>query len=224
MTEITKRKHHISPTMRWVDGEGRLTGEGFRLIRDIAVLIEAVNIVDGEISTEMLADLAVQASKLDDGAVVIGKIAAGAIYVHTLFADEVVITAKVKPNAITELTVGLQTATGGPDGLDLVSVDVPISSVNNTGTLLSFTAFMSRPTLDPANNGYWRLVARRNGAQIGASPALFYDDNFAYPIVGSFVDFSPGSNPRYSIAAVPISGPGFFDINGGILNVSLLKR
>lgn len=224
MAEIKKKKHHLSPTMRWVDGDGRLTGEGFRLMRDIAVLIEAVNIVDGEITTDMLADLAVQASKLDDGAVVIGKLAAGAIYVSTLFADEVVITSKVKPNAISELTALIQSGSTGPNGGTILSGTVPIDSANNTGLLLTFTGFMGLPTPDPSNYGYWTITLNRNGSPIDATPPLYYDDNFSYQPVASFIDPTPGDDPVYSLTTTLQSGAGWFTITGGVLNVGLLKR
>lgn len=207
MTEVKKKKYPISPTMRWISQEpgqeGRLTGEGFRLMKAITELVEAVTIEDGEVKTEMLE--------------------AGIIRVSTLFADEVVITSKVKPNAISELTALLQVGSTGPGGTILSGV-VPISSVNNTGLLLTFTGFMDRPTSGSNNFGYWNLNLYRNGSLIQNTPALFYDDNFSYQPVASFIDPTPGANPTYTLGSTLLGGPGAFNIMGGVLNVGLLKR
>ena len=223
MAEIKKKKHHLSPTMRWVDGDGRLTGEGFRLMRDIAVLVEAVNIVDGEITEDMLADLAVSASKLQDAAVVLGKLAVGSIYAHTLFVDEVVWTNAVAPNAISELSALTQVGSVSPGGT-ILSGTVPIDSTNNTGLLLTLTAFMDLPTANSGNFGYWRMELRRNGVVIDQTPWLYYDDNFSYQPVATFMDPTPGDDPVYSVTTTLSGGLGWFNITGGVLNVGLLKR
>lgn len=223
MVDIQYQSYPLNPTLRLVTSEGRATAEFFRMLKAIGALLQTVTIVDGAITTAKLADLAVQAAKLDNGAVVIGKIAAGAIYVHTLFADEVVITSKVAPNAISELTALIQGAAINP-GSTLLSGVVPISSVNNSGLLLTLTAFMDRPALGSGNFGYWRINLLRNGVLIDQTPLLFYDDNFSYQPVASFIDSSPGANPSYSVTTTLSSGDGDFEISGGVLNVGLLKR
>lgn len=209
--------------MRLVDGEGRPTSEFMRFLRDAVELINAVHLVPGEVTNEMLADLAVSATKLQDAAVVIGKLAAGSIHVSTLFVDEVIVTNKVAQNAISELTALLQVGSVGPGGV-ILSGAVPITSTNNTGLLLTLTAFMDRPALGTGNFGYWSIQLRRNGVQIDTTPQLFYDDNFSYQPVASFIDPTPGTNPTYEVRTTLHGGDGNFSITGGVLNVGLLKR
>lgn len=204
MTEITRKKYPISPTLKLVDEQGRATSQFQRLLRAISELVEAVSIEDGEITTDMLE--------------------AEIIRVSTLFADEVIITGKVAQNAISELTAILQTVPAGPSGDTILSGTVPISTTNNTGLLLTLTAFMDLPTPNPGNFGYWQMHLQRNGVTIGSTPGLYYDDNFSYQPVATFIDSDPGTNPTYSVITSLSGGLGNFTITGGVLNVGLLKR
>jgi hypothetical protein len=204
MVEVQRKKYPLNPTMKWTDAEGRLTAEGFRIIRAIGELIENISIEDGEVRTEMLE--------------------AEIIRVSTLFADEVIITNKIKPNAVSELSALFQVGSTGPGGGTIVSGAVPITTLSNTGLLLTLTAFMDRPNLDSGNFGYWSMQLNRNGTQIDTTPQLYYDDNFSYQPVASFIDPTPGADPTYSVTTTLHSGDGDFSITGGVLNVSLLKR
>lgn len=224
MAEITRQDIDLNPTMRFTDPQGRLTGEAFRFVSLLRRIVQAVNIVDGEVTEDMLADLAVSATKLQDGAVVVGKLAAGSIYVDTLFVNNVVKTNAVAPNAISELTAILQAGTAGPNAGTILSGAVAVSSTNNTGLLLTFTSFMDKPTFDSSNVGYWTITLNRNGSPIQTTPPLYYDDNFSYQPVASFIDPTPGTNPTYSLTTTLLSGLGNFGISGGVLNVGLLKR
>lgn len=224
MTELVTKDYTISATQRFVDAEGRLTQKGFEVMKAVARLLQAVNVVDGEITTEKLAELAVTAEKLGDEAVVVGKMAAGSIWVNTLFVNEVVWTDAVKQNAISEVTALTQVGSAGPVNEVLVAGTVPIDSTNNTGMILTFTAFMDRPDSDPGNFGYWGLLLKRNGVTIQSTPNLYYDDNFSYQPVASFIDEDPGEDPYYEVVTFLISGNADFTITGGVLNVGLLKR
>ena len=204
MAEVSYRRYDVSATQRFVDTEGRLTQKGFELMKAVAAIVSAVTIQDGEITTEMLE--------------------AEVIRVSTLIADEVIITSKVAPNAISEITALLQVGTTGPSGGTVLSGTVPITTTGNTGLLLTFTGFMDLPTPDPGNFGYWRLHLQRNGVTIDSTPLLYYDDNFSYQPVASFVDESPGTDPVYSVVTSLASGLGNFVISGSVLNVGLLKR
>lgn len=204
MASITTREYPITPTMKWTDAEGRLTGEGFRLMRAVAELVEAVTIEDGEITTDMLE--------------------AEVIRVSTLFADEVIITSKVAPNAITDVSIGIQVGAGAPDGTTLASVLVPVTSSSNTGVILTFTGVQGLPSPNPANFGSWQLVLTRNGIAINGTGAIYYDDNFANLIAAQFVDDTPGTNPTYEVYAIALSGPGSFSLSDGVLNGALFKR
>jgi hypothetical protein len=204
MVEVTRAKYPLNPTLKLVDAEGRATAEFFRILRAIGDLINNIAIEDGEITTQMLE--------------------AEIIRVSTLFADEVIITGKVAPNAITELTAGLQVGLVGPNGDVAVDVDVPVTTTNNTGVLLVYTAVMTLPTPNAANFGTWGLTLQRNGVTIDSTPLLYYDDNFMYPVVASFVDETPGTNPNYTLTTFLNSGLGLFALEGGLLNCSLLKR
>ena len=205
MAEVSYRRYDVSATQRFVDTEGRLTQKGFELMKAVAAIVSAVTIQDGEITTEMLE--------------------AEVIRVSTLIADEIIVTSKVAPNAISELTALFQVGSAGPSTPVILEGTVPISSsTGNTGLLLTFTSFMDRPTSDPANFGYWSMQLNRNGVEIGSTPQLYYDDNFSYQPVASFVDEEPGENPYYSVTKTLHDGLGNFEINGGVLNVGLLKR
>jgi hypothetical protein len=204
MANITTREYPITPTMRWTDPEGRLTGEAFRLMKAVAELVEAVTIEDGEVTTEMLE--------------------AEIIRVSTLFADEVIITGKIAQNAISEVTAILQAGSVGPNGQTVLSGVVPVTTTNNTGLLLTFTGFMDLPSPNPANFGYWQLNLLRNGVIMGSTPQLYYDDNFSYQPVASFIDETPGINPVYTVETSLNSGIGAFLVENSVLNVGLLKR
>lgn len=204
MAEVSFTTYDINPSQRFVDQEGRLTQKGFEIMKAVTQLVSAVTIEDGEVKTEMLESEIIRVS--------------------TLFADNVVITSKVAPNAISELTALLQVGSNGPDGETLISGTIPIDSLNNTGLLLTFTAFMEKPDFDPANFGTWGLHLRRNGTIIDSTPPLFYDDNFSYQPVASFIDPDPGDDPEYEIESYLVGGPGVFTVSGGVLNVGLLKR
>jgi hypothetical protein len=161
MTEITKRSYYISPTVRVVDGDGRLTKQGFDIFKAAAELVEAVTVVEGEITTAMLADLAVQASKLDNGAVVIGKLAAGSIHVSTLFADEVVITSKVATNAVSVLGYS-QTLTDQTAGNSFVKIAE--TTVTTDGGAVLVAAFHMGETGFGDNDQ--EIDIRKNGTSI----------------------------------------------------------
>lgn len=204
MVDVKRQKRHLSPTTRWVNEEGRLTKDGFSLMKDFSEFISLIAIEDGEIKMEMLE--------------------AQIIRVSTLFADEVVITSKVKPNAISELSALIQPGSASPNGSMILVGTVPISSTNNTGLMLTFTGFMDKPTPDPSNVGYWSIQLNRNGVEIGSTPPLFYDDNFSYQPVATFIDENPGTNPEYSLTTTLHGGLGNFVITNSVLNVGLLKR
>lgn len=204
MVEVTRAKYPLNPTLKLVTPEGRATAEFFRVLKAIGDLISNITIEDGEVKTEMLESEIIRVS--------------------TLIADEIIITSKVAPNAISELTALTQSGSNGPNGETLISGTVPIESTNNTGLLLTFTSFMDKPYFDSGNFGYWGLHLRRNGSIIQTTPGLYYDDNFSYQPVASFIDPSPGTDPEYQIESYLSSGPGGFTITGGVLNVGLLKR
>ena len=204
MVEVKRRKYPLNQTLKLVDGEGRATSEFFRILKAIGDLISTISIEDGEVITSMLE--------------------AEIIRVSTLFADEVIITGKIAQNAVSELTALTQVGSVGPNGNTIVSGVVPVTTTGNTGLLLTFTGYMSKPTFDPSNFGDWSIQLNRNGVQIGSTPPLYYDDNFAYQPVASFIDPTPGTNPVYSLTTTLHSGLGNFGVSGGVLNAGLLKR
>lgn len=204
MVEVTRNKYPLNQTLKWVNSEGRLTSEAFRIMRAVGDLISAITIEDGEITTEMLE--------------------AEIIRVSTLFADEVIITGKIAQNAISEITAIQQVGTAGPNAGTILTGIIPVTTTGNTGLVLTFTSFMDKPTFDPGNFGYWSIQLNRNGSQIDSTPPLYYDDNFSYQPVASFIDETPGTNPEYSLTTTLHSGLGNFGVTGGVLNASLLKR
>jgi len=204
MAVITTRQYPISPTLRWTTQDGRLTSEGFRLLKALADIAEFVTIQDGEVTA--------------------GKIAAGAINATNIIVENIIVTGQLTANSVTDITVAAQASAVGPDGNDVVEATVPVTGTGNTGVLINFTGFMDRPTTNASNFGYWRVRLERNGTEIDSTPSLFYDDNFAYPVVAAFADETPGTDPVYTISTVLTSGLGLFTISEGLLVCSLFKR
>lgn len=225
MVEVTRKKYPLNPTLKWTDAEGRLTAQGFRIIRAIGELIENITIVDGEVTTDMIAAGAVTAGKITvDSLEAISAVLGNVVVEGDLIVEGTLTTTKLGANAVTEVTTGDQVGIKGPSGDTIVSVAVPVTSTGNTGVLVTFTGFATLPSSSASNFGLWALQLYRDASLIGQTPFLYYDDNFSYPIVASFIDEAPGTNPTYSIVSVLSSGDGNFRIEGGLLNCSLLKR
>jgi hypothetical protein len=215
MVEVARRKYPLNPTLKLVNGEGRATSEFFRILTAIGNLIENITIQDGEVTADMIS-----VDSLEAISAVLGNV----IIEGDLIVEGTITTGKVAPNAISELTALLQGGTVGPNGDTILSGAVPVTSTDNTGLLLTFTSFMDLPTPNASNFGYWTITLNRNGVAIDTTPPLYYDDNFSYQPVASFIDPAPGTNPTYSLTTTLVSGLGFFTITGGVLNVGLLKR
>lgn len=214
MVEITRKKYPLNPTLKWVDSEGRMTAEGFRIMRAIGDLINNITIEDGEVTADKI-----QVDSLEAISAILGNV----IINGDLVVEGTITTGKVAMNAISELTALVQVGSAGPDGGTILSGAIPVSGTN-TGLLLTFTGFMDKPTEGAGNFGYWTITLNRNGVPIQATPLLYYDDNFSYQPVASFIDPTPGTNPTYSLTTTLYGGVGWFGINGGVLNVGLLKR
>lgn len=218
MVKVERKKRHLSPTTRFISQEpgqeGRLTTDGFRLMKDLAEFISLIEIEDGEITADKISVESLEAISAVLGNVIING---------DLVVEGTITTGKVAMNAISELTALIQPVPVGPHGSTILSGTVPVSGTN-TGLLLTFTGFMDKPTSDPANSGYWTITLNRNGTPIATTPLLFYDDNFSYQPVASFIDPTPGTNPTYSLTTALHGGLGNFAVNGGVLNVGLLKR
>ncbi len=150
---------------------------------------------------------------------------AGVVYIENAVIKNLSIgTEKVALNAITDLVVAYQGGAVGV-GATIVSTYVPgASAANDTGVLVQLAGFMDKPVFDAGNFGYWQVQLYRNGSLIASSPALFYDDNFAYPVVMAYADATPGANPLYAFVAVGLSGPCNFTVDGSIMLASLFKR
>lgn len=215
MASITTREYPITPTMRWVDSEGRLTGEGFRLMKAVAELVEAVTIEDGEITADMISVTSLEAISATLGNVVIDG---------DLVVNGTITTGKIALQAVTEITIALQGGGVGPSGALVLSADVPVTDTGTTGVLIQFAGFMDKPVFDAANFGYWSIQLYKNGSPIDGTPGLFYDDNFSYQPVAFWVDESPGTDPEYEIYTVLGSGPGDFTLTDSVGIFSLFKR
>ena len=154
------------------------------------------------------------------------RLEAGVVYIETAVIKSLSIgTSKMSVRAITDVTVAFQSGAPVGPSSTILAQGVPVAdpaSVN--GVLVDFIAFMDRPTLDSGNVGYWRVLLYRNGVVIGATPAMFYDDNFAYPVPGRWFDPAPGIDPAYTIGGEVLTGPGNFTIDGGVAIFTLLKR
>lgn len=215
MVKVERKKRHLSPTTRLVDSEGRLTTDGFKLIKDLAEFISLIAIEDGEIKANMI-----EVESLEAISAVLGNV----IINGNLVVEGTITTGKIGSNAVTGITAGIQVSPVSPHFADIVSVAVPISNTGITGVLISFTGFMARPGTGSGNFGDWGIQLKRNGVVIDNTPGLFYDDNFAYPVACTFVDLNPGINPVYTLSTAIYSGPGNFTLGGGLMNCSLLKR
>ena len=147
----------------------------------------------------------------------------------TVYIEDAVIknlsigTEKVALQAITEITTATQPISVGPNGNQIVLVDVPTVADNN-GIIIQYSGFMALPAANPSNVGSWQILLNRNGSQIAGTPALDYDDNYAYPVAAIFVDETPGVDPEYQLLTNLIAGPGFFTVGGGQAIFTQYKR
>lgn len=147
MVKVERKTRHLSPTTRFIDDAGRLTTDGFRLMKDLAEFISLIEIEDGEIKTEMLE--------------------AQIIRVSTLFADSVVITRAVANQAITEATVAvsnadvpasaaIQTLHAEPEGDRLlVRGAASMYSDNGLGFPEYGTLFLAKDGVEVASYYFW---------------------------------------------------------------------
>jgi hypothetical protein len=149
----------------------------------------------------------------------------GIVYIETAVIQNLSLgTEKLAPNSVTDLVVAYQGSAVSP-GSAIVGTYVPGASASgDTGVLLQLAGFMDKPYDNPSNFGYWQLLLYRNGVNIAASPLLFYDDNFAYPVSMAFADTSPGANPYYEFTASGVSGLLGFTISGSTMLATLFKR
>lgn len=150
----------------------------------------------------------------------------GIVYIETAVIKNLSIgTEKVSPRGVTDATIGEQVGSADPGDPYFVTQGVPVADDPNiTGMLIDFTAFMARPSIGSGNFGDWRIRLYRNGVHIKETPNLYYDDNFAYPVVAKWFDNAPGIDPVYLINGSVISGPGDFQVSGGLAIFTLLKR
>lgn len=112
MVAVEFQQYPLNPTLRWTTADGRLTSEGFRMMRAISAIVSNVLISSQEITTEMLADLAVTADKVGNEAIIAAKIAAGAI-----LAD------KIAANAVTAAAIAAASITTEKIAADAVTAD-----------------------------------------------------------------------------------------------------
>jgi hypothetical protein len=215
MVEVTRAEYPLNPTLKLVTPEGRATAEFFRVLKAIGDLISNITIEDGEVTADMISVVSLEAISATLGNVVIDG---------DLVVNGTITTGKVAQNAITEVTAAAQVSPVGPSGQTVVGVAVPVTTTGNTGVLITFNGFMSLPTPDPANFGTWGLYLTRNGVIIDSTAALYYDDNFTYPVTAAFIDDAPGLNPSYEIVTFLGSGLGNFQLAEGLIICSLLKR
>lgn len=219
MVKVERKKRHLSPTTRFISQEpgqeGRLTDDGFRLMKDLAEFISLIEIEDGEITADKISVESLEAISAVLGNVIING---------DLVVNGTITTGKVALNAISEITVGVQAGSGAPNGSPLITIAVPVTSVSTTGVILTFTAVQGLPSVNSSNFGSYDLRLARNGTVIATSGAIYYDDNFASNMAIQFVDPTPGTNPTYAILATTLAGPGTFSIYGGVLNGALFKR
>lgn len=221
LVEITKSTPTISPTLKLVNGEGRPTSEFMRFLRAALEIIDAVNIVPGEITEEELADLAVSAAKLQDSAVVIGKLAAGSIHVSTLFADEVVITSKVAQNAITlgAAANGADATVALADGeVELISEDITITNGGDVTIL-----FNSLATSVDSNFPETDYRLKRNGTVLLTKRWAVDDEEGVRDTILNYVDTPGNGTHTYSVTAelIELTGVAHTNVYIQLLN---LKR
>lgn len=154
------------------------------------------------------------------------RVEGGVVYIENAVIENLSLgTGKLSANAATDVTVGIQ-AIDKSSSSAVITQGVPVEDDPNiTGVVIVYFGFMDKPSNDPANNGSWKLSIERNGVGFDETPALFYDDNFAYPIVAAWFDPSPGIDPTYIIRSGVLSGLGNFTLlAGGLATFTLLKR
>lgn len=103
-TATTSNTYSLSPRVFFVDEHGRLTTEGFRIMKAALQLVSAIAIDDGEITTAKLATGAVTTAKIDTDAVTADKISVSNLEAISATLGNVAVTGSLVVDGT--LTVG----------------------------------------------------------------------------------------------------------------------
>jgi len=129
-------------------------------------------------------------------------------------------TNKLAYNAATSIVITTPGGLVGPGGL---LRDAAI--FNEYGAVsIDFSSFLNRPSAGGGNFGYLQIRIARNASQI-TQRTLFYDDNFAYPVAFTHVDYAPsGLTCTYTATLHNLSGDGNYDMTDSVLRLINFKR
>lgn len=145
---------------------------------------------------------------------------------NTLYIENAVIknlsvgTDKLSYNAATAIVITTPGGLVGPGGL---LRDAAI--FNEYGAVsVDFSSFLNRPSAGGGNFGYLQIRIARN-ASVVTQRTLFYDDNFAYPVAFTHVDYAPaGLTCTYTATLHNLSGDGNYDMVDSVLRLINFKR
>jgi len=206
MASVSTQKYPINQRMPWVDKDGKLTAEAFRVMRSIADIVSSITIGDGEISTAQLADAAITEAKIaDDGPVSTAKIADLAI-TSAKIEDGAVTEDKIADNAVTTSKILADAVTLGASssGSDITvtfaagETEIHTDDIVVTGGEVSilFTAKAESTNTDKPVTTY-RL--KRDGVTIATKVWTIGKDEAARDAVIQFSDIPSAGTRTYSV-------------------------
>lgn len=149
-------------------------------------------------------------------------IEAGIVYIESAVIKNLSVgTGKLAYNAATALVITGQGVLAGPGSPTLQTAGI----YNEYGAVsVDVSTFLNRPSADPANTGDLFVAIQRNGVEI-TRRTMFYDDNFAYPIAFTHVDYpSTGVSHSYTAVCGNLSGLGNWDMKDTVLRLINFKR
>lgn len=204
MASVTSSKYPLNPTLRWVTRDGRLTSEGFRIMRAVSAIVDSVTIEDGEVTTDKIAAGSITAEKitaskidadeiLQDGTLITDLIAANAVTsVGSAFSEDI----EVDEDADEEVTV--QTLAFTPtDGEVIISGMIDVGGVNSSGS----------------NADYHFRLKRAGSEIIGYQRSVSDNGVIAFTLPFSYVDTSPGTSEVTWTITAECNQSDDYDIN-----------
>lgn len=147
----------------------------------------------------------------------------GVVYIETAVIKDLSLgTAKLSYNAATSIVITGQGGLAGPGGSTLMQ---SASIFNEYGAVsIDVSSFLNRPSADAANVGDLYVSIQRNAVEI-TRRTMFYDDNFAYPIAFTHVDYpTVGATHDYDIYCGVLSGLGNWDMKDTVVRLINFKR
>lgn len=203
MAVPVKKKYPLNPTLRWTDSDGRLTAEGFRIIRAIGEIIETITIEDGEVTAEKINVVNLEAISAVLGNVIIDG---------DLIVNGTITTPKYNDGSISASIVATSV---GPVSLggSFATIQTAVVTTDDGAVLLNSTANIWSSNAAPFD-AYCEMRLLRNGSTVhtwigGHIWASSGDTNKRFSRTYNYRDSSPGvGSVSYELQARVSNGSG----------------